>query len=1068
MNARPGRGAAALAVFALAALGAPPAVAADPDPVLLTAIKRAISTHLPRLREHYPAGATVDAVIPDTPRGAGLRDGSELLLTLRLDNYVLADSLYGEIQAGALFLRARQLFEALGFAIELNAAGDRASGWFIDPANTVEIDVAAGSALVRGERRAIGRGEVRGAGGELLMSQRLLERLFALQLAVSYRTLTVRVDSKNALPLAQALARRDRARRIMNNRIPPPQYAAPLDPDPPSSVVDVQATTRFESSDAGRSAALTSFSLGATRSVLGGTADAFVSGDDDDPTRNVTLAFGYADPDRKLLGPLQASQFSVGDVRSARQTQLRSGSLERGVAISNSPLGVSVEAGSALIEGNIPPDWDIELYRNDVLTAFQTSDGAGRYEFRDVPVLGPGEQLRLVFYGPQGQQYEEIVPFAPLAADFGQRLTYEASITQQGSGVVDELKGDSASEDEGPIRASARLGYRLDATKGLALGLERFEDQGVERLVSEVGVDFALARGSGSVRAAKDWSGGETTGLLLRERIGTTSLRLEHNFFNNFTRAGAKADGLTSDLALDTSTSLAGLIDGAPAVTIISGVDHAYYDTDRHDVGVSAGLGLPLGATIVSNELRWGRSFGAGLSDATSTTGVLQAYHRLPDLRVRGRLSYGLQPELRLADSTLNVDWLYDDTLRPAFELRHNVDLDRTRATAGLNWDVGYALITPRLGVDDGGTVEGVLTVRFGATQDAGGRYHFSSRPLRGSGVVMARVFLDEDEDGVFGAGDRPLPQARVTAPQIFGSAETDRNGVAFLTNLRPHTTTDLQVEATSLTDDSLAPHPGGVAVRTVPGIAVNLDLPVVRTWTVEGNVLARSPTGQLRPHAGATIVLRQLDGPARFTAESGLDGQFVITGVRKGLYGLADAASAEPSRTVLAPGEQRLRIGGDQATLPTVTLVLADEGQIPYFSFQEAGIFSSADAERFVPLHAVGDDGPTLAGDVSQAIDRRSAPQLAHVLYLGRFESRFGLYAAWNRIYGDPARPADLPPAWLLLDASDRRHRLFAGPATDDQAAEALCDRIKAYWSQCTAITVPMSLIGNGRTSAS
>lgn len=1065
MTGRRRRLAGALAAVALAALSPLALAAAETGDDTLSAVRDAIRTHLPRLREHYPAGSASEIVLPDTPRGAGLRDGSELLLTLRLGNHILDDALHGEVRGGVLFLEAQQLFAALGFAIEVNAAGDRAKGWFIEPGNTVEIDVAAATATLGGETRPIGRGELAGEDGTLLMSQRLVERLFGLQLNVSYRNLTVVVESKTALPLAQALQRRDRARRIANNRIPPPQFATPHDLAAPSSVVDVQAATRFTSNDAGRDAGLSSYSIGSSTSALGGTADAFVSGDEDDPTRSVTLAFGYADPDRKLLGPLRASQFSVGDVRSVRQTQLRSGSLERGVTISNRPLGVSVESGSAVIEGNIPADWDIELYRNEVLIAFQTSDSAGRYEFTDVPVIEPDEQLRLVFYGPQGQQYEEAVPFAPLAGDFGQRLTYEASVTQQGSTLVDDLKQETRSEDDGPVRASARVGYRLDGTKGLAFGIERFEQDGAERLVAEAAFDFRLDSGSGAVRAAKDRDGGESTGLLLRQRVGATSLRLEHNFFNGFTRAGRADDDLKSDLALDATTNLAALVDGAPSLNLISGVDHAYYDTKRHDVSVSAGLGLPLGATVMSKELRLTRSYGPDVDDATSTSGLFQVYRRMPNLRLRSRLSYGLHPDLRLSESTVNLDWLYDDTFRPAFELRHNVELDRSRATAAVNWDVGYALITPRLGVDDQGAVEGTLTMRLGATRDAGGGYHLNSRPLRGAGVVMARVFLDEDEDGSFGPQDRPLPDARVTAPQIFGSAMTNDDGVALLSNLRPYTKSDFQVDTASLPDDRLMPHPGGVAVQTVPGTAVNLDLPVVRTWTVEGNVLARDLLGQLRPYAGAGIVLRQLDGPARLTAESGLDGQFVIPGVRKGLYGLVATAKEATARTVLVPGEQRLRIGAGSPPAP-VNLVLADEGQIPYFSPQHQDRFSLAAATRFVPLHAAA--GAATAG-ADAAVDHDAPPPaLAHAIYLGRFESRFGLYAAWNEIRGDPDSPADLPPAWLLTDVADTRHRLFAGPAANGGAAAALCERIKTFWTRCAAVAVPRGVFTAARTSIS
>jgi hypothetical protein len=60
------------------------------------------------------------------------------------------------------------------------------------------------------------------------------------------------------------------------------------------------------------------------------------------------------------------------------------------------------------LEGNLPLGWEVELYRNEVLLEFQSASADGRYRFEDVSLLFGVNVLRLIFYGPQGQQREEV------------------------------------------------------------------------------------------------------------------------------------------------------------------------------------------------------------------------------------------------------------------------------------------------------------------------------------------------------------------------------------------------------------------------------------------------------------------------------------------------------------------------------------------------------------------------------------------------------------------------------------------------------------------------------------
>ena len=64
--------------------------------------------------------------------------------------------------------------------------------------------------------------------------------------------------------------------------------------------------------------------------------------------------------------------------------------------------------GFTSLRGNAPEGWDVELYRNGILTDFLIVGASGSYEFPRVE-LGFGENiLRSVAYGPQGQVHERV------------------------------------------------------------------------------------------------------------------------------------------------------------------------------------------------------------------------------------------------------------------------------------------------------------------------------------------------------------------------------------------------------------------------------------------------------------------------------------------------------------------------------------------------------------------------------------------------------------------------------------------------------------------------------------
>ena len=131
--------------------------------------------------------------------------------------------------------------------------------------------------------------------------------------------------------------------------------------------------------------------------------DAMLSSDSKGRPQSLRLRAYRSDPDGGLLGPLQATHFAVGDV-DGLSSRLVSGASGRGAQVTNRPLFNPVAFDRTRFEGDLPPGWDAELYRNGELLAFSRSDGSSRYVFDDVPMIYGDNRFEIILYGPQGQQ----------------------------------------------------------------------------------------------------------------------------------------------------------------------------------------------------------------------------------------------------------------------------------------------------------------------------------------------------------------------------------------------------------------------------------------------------------------------------------------------------------------------------------------------------------------------------------------------------------------------------------------------------------------------------------------
>ena len=120
--------------------------------------------------------------------------------------------------------------------------------------------------------------------------------------------------------------------------------------------------------------------------VLGQSFDARLSSDNDGVPDSLRMRLYRTDPQGRLLGPLKATHYGVGDVSLLSTGIVAASAPGRGAVLTNRPIERPDAFDKTTFRGDLPAGWDAELYRNGQLLAFTSPNGDGRYEFIDVPL----------------------------------------------------------------------------------------------------------------------------------------------------------------------------------------------------------------------------------------------------------------------------------------------------------------------------------------------------------------------------------------------------------------------------------------------------------------------------------------------------------------------------------------------------------------------------------------------------------------------------------------------------------------------------------------------------------
>lgn len=968
--------------------------------------------------------------------GAGedvdIPDGSFLLFRPRIGAdkpYILDRDIVGFKEGMDAYLSLRDLFAMAGFAINVDAQGGRAEGWFIRENRSFLLDIDAGTVTAADRQYEVRPDDILREEDDIYVLGAALGQWFDAAITPRFSSQYLDIVTKQKWPVEERL---DRENLVLSRggRLPPPslpRYDKPYEvAQVPNAVVSLGHSYRDPGNNGGRTSHRSRYSVLATGDVAKMTGEAFIGGNDDQSVENVRLNFSRDSDKPEFLGALKARRFEFGDVTPVRLPLTGNSAQELGARVTNRETNAPPQFSTTEFTGNAEPDWDVELYRNDQLIAFETVDENGRYNFQDIELFMGDNTFRLVFYGPQGEiREEEEHLFVDPSRFEGGEGTYDVSLT------MNDEQTYRYREPVNPDKGTPHLvaSYQKTLNRGLSMtsGLRARQEEDEQKLYLTGGLSAVVGESLVDMNTAVDESGEAALELVGRRRFGRHDAR---------SSLQVNTDGYSPDTdnedprVLLGSVSLRGPLNPYIGQRLSYNLSSRYFEqsSGNNRFELDNSLSTRIGRTNYSHNIGYDRRDNEdGVEERLR--GAFSARGSMGKTRWRSIAGYELSPETELESLLLDLSRKMTKNLSARFELEHNVRPSLTTGTMSLNWLTDYAVISPRLEIDSENEVFASMNMRFGVTRDPhSGDIVVTNRPVAQRGGVSARVYLDRDGDYRYTEGiDEFLEGVTVKAVHSGGNAPTNEDGIAFLYDLQSNRLTDIEIERGTFDDPFWIPAFEGISVRPRPGSVTEVDFPVHISGEIDGTVYITDRAGDRRPAKGVQLSLYDVEGEKVQESGAAFDGFYLFSQIPPGTY------------YIVVDGDDAKSLGAARPVPQKVT-----------FDYNGTIIYG-----HDIYLTSNEEDVPfTIAPDLADFkarhphIDMDDIRPGTLVLNLGAYHSRLMMAVIWYRLqsrYGDIVGPNSVmvPPSQSFSSVDGERHVLRV--RIEDSAPEQALKKCRA-----------------------
>ncbi len=964
---------------------------------------------------------------------------TELLLEILLEGESVGINVLAYQKEGQLYVALGELMDALRFPINTDPESGQAGGWFIDEEREFLLDLPQGT-VISGNSRYSPGDDVVVFEGQFFVAQGALETWFPLKLQPLIRQLALSVQPLEVIPLQESLQRR--SGRVFGmgavNREPElPFQETPFKPLGQHST-DLRVNTSSVSRGEDTSASLQgSYSLLSRGDLAWMTSTVALSGNDQDE-----VSSGRVKLERNLQRPfLNLDYVEVGDVDAgSRGVLVRGGGAERGA--SGTFANESID-----LRGDIPPDWEVELYRNGILIDVQVVGDDAQYEFLEVPLEFGENRFEFNFYGPFGEERrDERIVYSGDGLDFGD-VSYTLSAVQDGKSVISGFQAEQrGAEGAGRYNASFNLG--LGGNTSARVNVDSYQVEDDRLLDSSLGLSANFSNMQTSLGYSRRERALDNVTGQVRGRLGENT-RASFRY-TEFLTTGLEDDLIPENRTLwSTGVSLSSRIFDNPFSVDAS---HSRRQ-DGDNTFVNLGTTIPTPWVRVSNAFYYQRQ--ASEADTDEQTGGsfnFSVDHNPWRFRAGG--AYDIRPKTELSSVFGSANIQLERQMSLNFDVRHQPQGSYTSYRMGLSWGLEYLQISPQVIYDTNERWVGLISVSTS----------FNPRPDRytpavdrlsqsGFGAAHARAFLDDNGNGVWDESEEGLGDVRVDAIQSYRTSQTANDGNGYLTRLRKDRVTDIAIDPTSLPEFDLNATTPGVSIRPRPGSWSTVDFPVIRTMELEGYIFqAGTVGGDAEPARRVLVRLLDQEGEIVSQQRTVFDGFYLFSGVAPGSYRLTLRDELE-NRLIERPGQ--ITVTSDGGVIEDLDFLIAAESRTLIESTERdegdssgPRIIAPATPEEAITSEPLSEEpaepqGFAPASEPEAAVDSpEPKPEGNWYVQFGAFGVDGNARRRWDELQTAGVLPVDQQPRF---EDSGNFVSLMTGAGLTEERARALCNQVKA-----------------------
>ncbi|KZZ76403.1 hypothetical protein A3767_15080 [Oleiphilus sp. HI0133] len=598
---------------------------------------------------------------------------------------------------------------------------------------------------------------------------------------------------------------------------------------------------------------------------------------DSDGEEDLRITFSRASkgPDESIAFGMD--RYEVGDLFGLSDPLVFSSAQGRGVRLSRGGKSVEEQGDTITLQGDAPPGWEVELYRNGSLIEFSDTTNDGRYLFEEVPVFVGENLFDIRLYGPQGQfrEIREVVSTGGVMLQQGQ-WEYDAWALRRNKRLIDSSININEPESD-LLMAEARYGFNRSLTARFG-----YTQMTPSSSTQEQQYLFGSLYGSlGSSLAQLHYSQNDADGsayqLNVQGRIYDTNINADATYFDEFVSDRNSSGDLESEYGVRLNRSI---FLGLPNA-LMTDLDLRHKEFIAGATNSSAALraGTGWAGFQLTNDLNYLATDGFNTSGFERVDGQFSATRKWDGWRYKGAVDYALSPTGRLAGLSFGAshkfggDMSYTGSIAHRFEGKDILSSDHT-----LSKSFGEFSVSGTTGFNSRGLqYVGVTLTSSLNYNDKDQNYAFAEGSALNSATLNARVFIDENSNGLYDEGEEGVSDIRFKGKSRWRKYQTDENGQIVVGGLENLVMEKFEVDEKTIEDPFIKPAAAPVFVYTHAGAYVSADIPLAMTFELEGSAYVEREDG-LSPLNKVRVVLEDEGGNTVDIVRVEYDGVYLFT----------------------------------------------------------------------------------------------------------------------------------------------------------------------------------------------